>query len=146
MSEDGLIGADVFQSFLVDVDFPNEKLGLSELPTPPGETVAESTPESSLSTPRVLHDRYVAPEMKDYEKIYRSGHDMLISTYVNKMVPRLFLIDTGAYDNLLSTDVAREYTKVRSDEFSVVKGLSGKVNNLHSADKVRYRLRALYAR
>jgi tetratricopeptide (TPR) repeat protein len=137
LGEDGLIGADVFQSFLVDVDFPNEKLGLSELPTPPGETVVESTPESSLSTQRVPHDRYVAPEMKDYEKIYRSGHDLLISTYVNKMVPRLFLIDTGAYDNLLSTDVAREYTKVRSDEFSVVKGLSGKVNNLHSADKVR---------
>ena len=137
LGEDGLIGADVFQSFLVDVDFPNEKLGLSELPTPPGETVVESTPESSLSTQRVLHDRYVAPEMKDYEKIYRSGHDLLISTYVNKMVPRLFLIDTGAYDNLLSTEVAREYTKVHTDEFNVIEGLSGKVKNVRSADKVR---------
>jgi hypothetical protein len=137
LGEDGLIGANVFQSFLVEIDFPNEKVNLSELPTPPGESVAESTPESSLSTQQVLHDRYVAPEMKDYEKIYRSGPDLLISTYVNKMVPRLFLIDTGSYDNLLSTEVAREDTKVRSDEFSVVEGLSGKVNNLHSADKVR---------
>jgi len=36
--EDGLIGADVFQDFLVDIDFPNEKLRLSQLPKRPGET------------------------------------------------------------------------------------------------------------
>lgn len=136
LGEDGLIGADVFQSFLVDIDFPNEELKLSELPTPPGENVGEATPESSLSTKRYLHDRYVAPEMKDYERVFRSGHDLLISTYVNKMVPRLFLIDTGSYDNLLSTNVAREYTKVHSDD-SVIKGLNGKVNDVYTADKVR---------
>jgi tetratricopeptide (TPR) repeat protein len=36
--EDGLIGADVFQDFLVDIDFPNQKLRLSQLPQRPGET------------------------------------------------------------------------------------------------------------
>jgi tetratricopeptide (TPR) repeat protein len=36
--EDGLIGSDVFQDFLVDIDFPNEKLRLSQLPKRPGET------------------------------------------------------------------------------------------------------------
>jgi tetratricopeptide (TPR) repeat protein len=36
--EDGLIGADVFQDFLVDIDFPNEKLRLSQLPKRLGET------------------------------------------------------------------------------------------------------------
>jgi tetratricopeptide (TPR) repeat protein len=35
--EDGLIGADIFEDFLVDLDFPNEKLKLSELPKRPGE-------------------------------------------------------------------------------------------------------------
>jgi len=33
----GLIGADVFQNFLVEIDFPNEKLKLSQLPKRPGE-------------------------------------------------------------------------------------------------------------
>ena len=35
--EDGLIGSDVFEDFLVDIDFPKEKLKLSELPKRPGE-------------------------------------------------------------------------------------------------------------
>ena len=35
--EDGLIGADVFSNFLVDLDFPDEKLKLSALPMRPGE-------------------------------------------------------------------------------------------------------------
>ena len=35
--EDGLIGADVFAAFLVDIDFPNQKLHLGELPKRPGE-------------------------------------------------------------------------------------------------------------
>jgi hypothetical protein len=35
--EDGLIGADVFEDFLVYIDFPNEKLKLSELPKRPGQ-------------------------------------------------------------------------------------------------------------
>jgi len=37
VGEDGLIGADVFEDFLVDIDFPHEKLKLSQLPTRPGE-------------------------------------------------------------------------------------------------------------
>ena len=36
--EEGLIGSDVFEDFLVDIDFPNEKLNLTELPKRPGET------------------------------------------------------------------------------------------------------------
>jgi hypothetical protein len=32
VGEEGLIGADVFEDFLVDIDFPHEKLRLSELP------------------------------------------------------------------------------------------------------------------
>ncbi|MGA9353399.1 MAG: tetratricopeptide repeat protein, partial [Terriglobales bacterium] len=35
--EDGLVGTDVFDDFLVDLDFPDEKLKLSELPKRPGE-------------------------------------------------------------------------------------------------------------
>jgi tetratricopeptide (TPR) repeat protein len=36
--EDGLIGANVFEDFLVDIDFPDEKLKLSRLPKRPGES------------------------------------------------------------------------------------------------------------
>jgi tetratricopeptide (TPR) repeat protein len=36
--DEGLIGADVFEDFLVELDFPGKKLKLSELPKRPGET------------------------------------------------------------------------------------------------------------
>jgi len=32
LGEDGLIGADVFQDFLIDLGFPNKKLRLESLP------------------------------------------------------------------------------------------------------------------
>jgi tetratricopeptide (TPR) repeat protein len=38
-NEDGLIGADVFSSYLIDIDFPGEKLRLSPLPKRPDDTV-----------------------------------------------------------------------------------------------------------
>jgi tetratricopeptide (TPR) repeat protein len=38
--EDGLIGTDVFSSYLIDIDLPAEKLRLSPLPKRPDETVA----------------------------------------------------------------------------------------------------------
>ena len=47
----------------------------------------------------------------------------------------LFMIDTGAFTNVLSTRAAREVTKVRSDPRMQVKGLSGTVNNVYRADK-----------
>jgi hypothetical protein len=37
VEDDGLVGADVFSHFLVTIDFPNEKLLLSELPKRPDE-------------------------------------------------------------------------------------------------------------
>jgi tetratricopeptide (TPR) repeat protein len=40
IDEDGLIGTDVFSSYLIDIDFPAEKLRLSPLPKRPDETVA----------------------------------------------------------------------------------------------------------
>jgi tetratricopeptide (TPR) repeat protein len=43
---DGLIGADVFQNFLVEIDFPNEKLKLSQLPKRPGEPEQKLTLKS----------------------------------------------------------------------------------------------------
>src|ERR1700692_1176628 len=46
VGEEGLIGADVFQEFLVDIDFQKEKLRLSELPKRPED---EATPTGAVS-------------------------------------------------------------------------------------------------
>jgi tetratricopeptide (TPR) repeat protein len=157
--EDGLIGADVFEDFLVDIDFPHEKLRLGELPKRPGETgqklalksddddsddanspvdnaksgdaktAAQAVPSSGPQ------DRHIAPEMQSYTHVYRFGHDLLIPTTIGKVPSKLFLLDTGAFNNSISPAAAREVTRVRSNENMIVKGISGQVDNVYSADK-----------
>jgi predicted aspartyl protease/Tfp pilus assembly protein PilF len=157
MDEDGLIGADVFEDFLVDIDFPNEKLRLLALPKRPDDEptrpiglqtdkdnpdspeeqsdnkTAPAAPAKPLDTgPR---DRFIAPEMKSYSQVLRFGHMLLIPTKVGDEPRKLFLIDTGAFSTHISLNAAREVTKVHDDPRLRVKGLSGSVKNVYTADK-----------
>jgi len=168
VDDDGLIGADVFSSFLVTIDFPKEKLVLSELPKRPDEQQGKSVsldtgdpddpsngPEDSEAPQKSPDakektdaapaksavtggpkDRYVAPEMRTYTPIYRFGHELLIPTMIGNNSPKLFLIDTGSLTNLMSSEVAKTVTKVRDDSSMTIRGLSGTVKNVKSADKV----------
>jgi tetratricopeptide (TPR) repeat protein/predicted aspartyl protease len=158
--EDGLIGADVFAAFLVDIDFPHEKLHLSPLPkrpdeaapaitlktdsdesNAPGEGASEKTDEASPAAksappPRSgPQDRYIAPEMKSYTPIYRFGHNLLVPTFIGNAPVKLFLLDTGASSNLISPVAASEVTGVHGDSRRTVQGLSGAVKNVYVADK-----------
>ena len=156
--EDGLIGADVFSSFLVDIDFPNEKLHLKELPKRPEETNTtinlkteddDSEPEKRTSDNHAAltpsneskpvnsgpHDRYIAPEMKSYTQVFRFGHMLLVPTSIGDVPAKLFLLDSGAFTNFITPAAAREVTKVHGDPRVTVKGLSGSVTNVYSADK-----------
>ncbi len=155
VEDDGLIGADVFSSYLVDIDFPGRRLKLSSLPKPPGDdnippsaldttgehssTKSERTVEDTpaLSTPprRLPQDRYVAPEMQSWTKVFRFGHLLLVPTLVNGGAPRLFVLDTGAFNNILSTATAKEVTNMAEDYRSTVKGVSGGVKTVYRADK-----------
>ena len=164
-SEDGLVGADVFASYLIDIDIPDQKLRLSPLPPRPDETAApaslktdgepqansEEKPEGgadqkaeepgagksvTAEAPRHLpRDRYVAPEMAKWTPVFRFGHALLIPTRVNDSPSMLFLIDTGAGRNTLSTRAASQVTKISSDPNAHIKGLSGDVSNVYRAEK-----------
>lgn len=164
--QDGLIGADVFSSYMVDIDIPGDMLRLSPLPKRPEDTTvktslvsdADSDPDPEeqqdaaknstsgeraapgkttavLAPPRLPRDRYIAPEMANWARVYRIGHDLLIPTKVNDSKSMLFILDTGAFTNTMSTTAAREITKVRTDDMMKVKGISGEVNKVYSADK-----------
>ena len=167
--EDGLIGADMFQNFLVDLDFPNEKVKLSELPKRPGEQQklalkreeddsdddsdtteaskrddvkpADHPPDgkdAKTSAPARAsgpQDRYIAPEMQSYTRVFRFGHELLVPTSIGKVPQKLFLMDTGALTNFISPAAAREVTKVHGDDDTIVEGISGKVEKVYSANK-----------
>jgi predicted aspartyl protease len=159
VGEDGLIGADVFSSFLVDLDFPNEKLRLAPLPKRPEEVAATvnlktededesgqenesangdtaaTKPNGSKPAPSGPQDRYIAPEMQSYTRIFRFGHMLVVPTAVGDVQGKLFLLDSGADMNYISQAAAREVTKVHGDSNTIVHGLSGSVKNVYRADK-----------
>ena len=164
-SEDGLVGADVFASYLIDIDIPDQKLRLSPLPARPDEAAAPATlkteeepqasseekpeggadqkPEQPIAgkpaAPGIPHrlprDRYVAPEMVKWTPVFRFGHALLIPTHVNDSPSMLFLIDTGMNVNALSKRAASQVTKVSSDPNTRLKGLSGNVSDVYRAEK-----------
>jgi hypothetical protein len=71
--------------------------------------------------------------MEGYTPIFEFGHGLLIPTAVNSAAPKLFLIDTGGGDNVLSLAEAKEVSKVSTERTEEVRGLSGKVKTVYSA-------------
>ena len=158
VGEDGLIGSDVFSSFLVDLDFPVERVRLTQLPKRPTdststvalqtesddsvlkgeeEDTSENPDQQASSVRKEPQDRYIAPEMQSFTKVYRFGHDLLVTTYVGdeNAPPRLFLLDMGGFDNEINLATAREITHVHDNPLLKVKGISGDVNNVYRAER-----------
>lgn len=135
--DDGLIGSDVFESYLVDIDFPDAKFKLSALPAYPDASTKDDPAQASLESSSELrdhvHDRYVAPEMKKYTPVFRFYHMLLIPTSVNNSPPTLFALDTGAFANTITPEAARQVTKLNRDEDLRVEGINGEVKNVYTS-------------
>jgi Aspartyl protease len=146
----------------VEIDFPNEKLRLSQLPRRPGETEqdlalksdenddsdddsnadpdakspdAKPTDAQSARPSTGPLDRYIAPEMKSYTGVLRFGHQLLVPTAIGNVPYKLFILDTGSLVNFISPAAAREVTKVHGDSDVIVEGISGRVDKVYSANK-----------
>ncbi len=117
-AEDGLIGADVFDKYLVTVDFPAAKLRLNPLPEP---TIKEA-------------DEPFAPQTGSFTQVFSFGHLLLMPTQVGDTAGGLFALDTGAVTNSISLGLARQVSKVR-DSNVPVKGISGSVKNVFTTDQ-----------
>lgn len=70
-------------------------------------------------------DRYIAPEMQSFSRVYRFGHDLLVPTRVGGAPLKLFVLDTGAWTHFISPAAAREATKIHGDPDMHVEGMSG---------------------
>ena len=166
--EDGLIGADVLGAYLIDIDLPGMRLKLSPLPKRPEDIVApkslnsegeeqanaeqkeESATEPTTQEPktppptakparRLPKDRFIAPEMADWTKIFRFGHSILVPTSVNDSKAMLFGLDTGAFSNLLSVRAGRLVAKVNSEDRVQIHGLNGNVDKVYSSENATLR-------
>lgn len=150
---DGIIGTDVFSNFLIELDFPTSILQLSQLPPRPGETPSKAAlstgqddgaeSEAKASDSGVpsgpssrYQDRYIAPEMHSYVQAFRLGHFLLIPTTIDEHAQKLFVLDTGSFDNTISTAAAQEITKIHRAPRIDVKGMNGSVKKVYVADRV----------
>jgi len=99
---------------------------------------ASGNSSSKQRTAKGPYDRYIAPEMKDYIKVYRIGHDLILPAGLNSKEIKLFIMDTGAFATTISPQAAREVTKVHSNDHSVVRGIDGRVEKVYSADDISF--------
>ena len=149
---DGIIGTDVFQNFLIEIDYPTSTFRLSQLPPHPDDIATapvrsagdeggqasdtkafESTPQAKPR--RQYQDRDIAPEMHSYLQAFRIGSDLLIPTTIDEKEQKLFLLDTGAFDNALSTAAAQQVTKIHRAPRIDIQGMNGSVKKVYIADR-----------
>jgi hypothetical protein len=69
--------------------------------------------------------------MKDWSKVYRLGHDLVIQASLNSTATKLFILDTGAFSTTISPQAAKEVTKVHRDYDNTIAGLNGKVEKVY---------------
>lgn len=123
---DGIIGAGILSTFLVDIDLPHLKLRLEELPPAEGRSEGEVLKADEAEVGPLGH-RFIPAPMADWMPLYRSGDLLLLPTHANGAGPRLFCIALGAAVNLISPEAAREAGKVLDDQFVRLSGLNGTV-------------------
>ena len=123
---DGLIGADVFSRYLVTLDYIKHEVRLEPLPPLPNAGPATSLdPLGGRNDANWMAvDRYVAPQMQNWTKIYRRDHMLIIPTRISEANNKLFVADTGAESNLVDVKIAHEFTTSKEDILEF-RGLSG---------------------
>ncbi|MGA2741264.1 MAG: retropepsin-like aspartic protease [Bryobacteraceae bacterium] len=123
----GLIGSDVFRRLLVKINFAGQSLDLEPLPGPAWDGHS-------------LTNRYEGPEQAGFSQMLIVHHYLLIPTLIRQSIKGeqtqgLFLSDTGAELNMISSNLAPAIAKVHDSE-DKVRGISGAVKNVYEADKI----------
>src|SRR5581483_10137106 len=84
----------------------------------------------------VPRDRYIAPEMANWTKVFRFGHMLLVPTNVNESKAMLFGLDTGAFANLLSMRAGKQVSRLSAEDALHVRGVSGQVAKVYRSGSV----------
>lgn len=113
---DGVIGADIFERYLVTIDFPGHKFLLGPLP-PASDQPDEAILETGQSPTHA----------------FSFGHLLLMPTSVGGKADGLFVIDSGANSDLISLLLASQAGKIQDPMGDdLVRGMNGLVSNVHT--------------
>ncbi len=121
--EQGLLGTDIFEPFLVTLDLPNAVMRLEPFPGP-----GDDGPT----------DRSFQPD-PDFERIYRVGHSLMVPTSVSGADPAMFIVDTGASETLMARDFAAELARMRAAAGMSLHGVSGTIKDVDAADDLKFK-------
>lgn len=114
---DGMIGTDVFEKFLVTLDFPARKLRLEPLPSPTAS--GDDSPA----------------EAAGLVQAFVFGHLLLLPTQAGGKASGLFALDSGSNVSSISADLAKSLSQLRPLNTTVA-GMSGGANSAYVADNV----------
>lgn len=119
--EDGLIGADFFSAYVMQIDFQRQTLQL--------------TPQPERAPNPQGYDRTIPPNEAGFSQVFRQGGHLYVLTRVNNRSAGLFLLDTGSATSIIDSTFARLFTKIHGNDYMRVKGISGEVKKVFEADK-----------
>jgi tetratricopeptide (TPR) repeat protein len=114
---DGLIGTDIFEKFLVTLDFFTRKLRLD--PLSPRTDLADDPPAEAQS---------LSPAIS-------FGHLLLLEAQASGKTSGLFALDSGSNISTISSDLGRGMSQMRPWN-TAVRGVSGGANSSYVADNV----------
>ncbi|MGI8784527.1 MAG: aspartyl protease family protein [Acidobacteriota bacterium] len=129
---DGLIGTDIFADFLIHLNYPGRLLKLALLPH-----------RNAPAVPTEIGDRYhfdrfdqgVPHETANLHPIRVLSGKLFLPTVVDEKFRSHFIIDSGAAESIISTELGEQATHLaRSGD--TVAGVSGRVRDVYRARAV----------
>jgi tetratricopeptide (TPR) repeat protein len=94
----GIIGTDIFASYLITLDFRSKKLTLAPLP-----------PEPDL----LPGDRSVPPELKKFVPVYHRRQYLLLPVTLNNKSRTLFVLGTGMPNTAMTSEMAHSVSNLK---------------------------------
>jgi hypothetical protein len=114
----GLIGTDIFDRYLITLDYVRHEVRLEPLPRSPSETIPAEHLDAmggDLGSIASANDRYVAPAMQNWTKIYRKNQHLLMPVRIGSPGIKLFRLDTYDLFSAISPQTATEVTSLKRD-------------------------------
>ncbi len=128
LSEDGVIGTNVFSQFLITLDFTRNTMLLDLLPPPPGIAEDEDYREWD-------YNWQPGPERRGYAPFRLINTKIVIPAIANDKWDSLFVLDTGAAVNVISFQLADEVNYTKLTNWRLV-GVSGKAAKTRKVNQI----------
>ena len=97
---DGMIGTDIFASYLVTIDARHASLTLDPLPPLTGILPG---------------DRATPPELADYTPVYHRRQYLLVPVLLNNKARKLFVLDTGMRFSTMTSETAHAISSTKTN-------------------------------